>query len=265
MSDFSIKLAGGSEDPFPIVSQLWELFVEKGTQTVFISIGSGASSACDLDILEMLGCKLLVVEPRSAKRALWSQVKDALTTRKTSDDMDAFVAAATKKWVLPKNIFVQEGILSSVKGTTTYSGESCQIRPLEETVSQFIEESGLKLEAPRVDILKIDLPAMERSILSELLDSGFRPALLLIRWSSLPDTDMKTSQAAGHLQNCGYQLIGKVENKFTYYYNDKNLYDICSWEDTKVENPLLETILRSCAKRLGQGQGQGHEKKQETS
>jgi hypothetical protein len=261
MSNFNITLVGGSDDPFPVVSQLWELFVEKGTKTIFVSVGSGASAACELDILEMLGCRLCMLEPSSEKRALWVQVKDALTTRKVSEETHSFVIPATKKWVLPKNIFIQEGLISPVEGTTTYNGDSCQLVSLEKTVSQYIESSGMKLEEPRIDIFKIDLPNMERSILAQLLDSGFRPALLMIRWSLLPDTDIKTSQASGHLQNCGYQLIGKEGNKFIYYYNDKNLYDICSWEDTKVENPLLDTILRSCAKQIGLTQ----EKKQESS
>ena len=48
---------------------------------------------------------------------------------------------------------------------------------------------------------------------------------------------------AGHLQNCGYILLGKSDNKFVYYYTDNDVYGLSNYEDTTVPNPLVATIV----------------------
>jgi hypothetical protein len=45
----------------------------------------------------------------------------------------------------------------------------------------------------------------------------------------------------------GYRLFAKEGTKFLYYFSDSNLYEICSWEDTSVGNPLVGEIVRLMA------------------
>ncbi len=77
-----------------------------------------------------------------------------------------------------------------------------------------------------------------------LLDSPFRPGILLVEWSAMPDDDLQTTLCAGHLQNCGYTLLAKKLNRFFYIYNDRCMYEICSWETNKVENPMVAELSK---------------------
>ena len=59
--------------------------------------------------------------------------------------------------------------------------------------------------------------------------------------------DLSTTLAAGHLQNAGYQLLWKIDNKFLYYFNDNDMYQICSWEENYCQNPMFNEIVRSAS------------------
>jgi hypothetical protein len=107
----------------------------------------------------------------------------------------------------------------------------------------------LKDSARRIDILKIDTknsaPGLELSILSSIFSAGFRPSVLIVQWSKLPDEDTPAMLAAGHLQCCGYSLLDTIDNKFLYFYNDDNMYELCSWQQTTDMNPIAKEIINS--------------------
>jgi hypothetical protein len=67
----------------------------------------------------------------------------------------------------------------------------------------------------------------------------------MIHWESSPDSTLETSLVAGHLQNIGYGLVNKWKNNYLYYFTDKNLYEMCSWEATESPNPLLSKLFES--------------------
>jgi hypothetical protein len=94
-----------------------------------------------------------------------------------------------------------------------------------------------KLE--KIDMCKIDAGDMSRMILYDMLDAGYRPGIILVRFLESPDNHVATQLAAGHLQNCGYALMGVHEDKYLYYFTDNCLYDYCSWTQVSIENPLL--------------------------
>ena len=77
--------------------------------------------------------------------------------------------------------------------------------------------------------------------------------MVLVNWTAAPDIDLRTTLAAGHLQNAGYRLFGKEGTRFLYYFSDNDLYQLCSWEDTRVPNPLLSELVRQL--HLGGGRG----------
>jgi hypothetical protein len=101
----------------------------------------------------------------------------------------------------------------------------------------------------RIDVLKVDTvaaaPGLERGIIGAVLNAGFRPAVVLVQWSESPNVGLATTVAAGNLQNCGYRLISKVDNKFLYYFTDDDMYQLCSWEETSCQNPLMSEIISS--------------------
>jgi hypothetical protein len=78
-----------------------------------------------------------------------------------------------------------------------------------------------------------------------MIDSGFRPGLVLVSYNLKPDSHLSSSQVAAHLQNVGYTLVKTEDNKFLYLFNSDNIYEIASYENTTVKNPLVNEILKA--------------------
>ena len=98
----------------------------------------------------------------------------------------------------------------------------------------------------QIDMCKIDMNQNKdsRMILYKLLDNGFRPSVIYIRFEECPDEYVPVKLCTGHIQNCGYSLIGIHENKYIFYFTGECLYDICYWGNPSIENPLELTIKR---------------------
>jgi len=82
----------------------------------------------------------------------------------------------------------------------------------------------------------------ERSILYSLLDGGFRPGVVLVRYTYDPDENVPSMLVAGHLQMTGYRLVECTGLWFLYIYEDMCFYDSCSWRSTTCANPLSKYI-----------------------
>ena len=101
---------------------------------------------------------------------------------------------------------------------------------------------------PKIDICKLDAKDANRMILFDIMDAGYRPSLILVRFTESPDAHVPTQLAAGHLQNCGYALMGVHEDKYLYYFVDNCLYDYCSWVQPGIENPLVAEFKQAIKK-----------------
>lgn len=239
----------GSTDPFPCLKDLWSLYSKKGIKTVFASIGTSKSCLADLEIAETLGCPLHVV-PISPKEVLqWDQVKTIIKEHKLESD-DDFFKGAEEKWVLPKNLQIHSALPWWTTSTLDISGaEVVPTKPFIEWATNVC--TSMKLTDSRIDLLKIDVKnGLECSILGAMLNSGIRPACIMVNWEYMPDTHTPTTLAAGHLQMCGYKLMGTHERKFCYYFNDQDMYMVCSWEDTTVANPMIAEVVKDYKERV---------------
>lgn len=225
-----------------ILDKLWEFYSQKGIKTVFVSVGTSTSPLAELEIGEILGCPIHVIEPSESKRELWNTVSEILKLRKRTDATNSFTEEVENKWVLPKNVRLSNKLPFFFNGSVELSGN------VFETVewNTYVEDICKNMNIPaRIDILNVQLESLEESILYSFTNTCFRPGLIMVSYTNTPDTNLLITQAAGHLQNIGYQLIGKHENKFLYLYNDKNVYEYASYENKTVENPLLFEILKS--------------------
>ena len=101
------------------------------------------------------------------------------------------------------------------------------------------------------DMLKIELPnGKERKLLYTFMDNGFRPNLVLVKWSNDLDDHIPTAQCAGHVINCGYSLVA-LENGYALYMTiGESLYDLCSMKELGHRNVILETILNSVSEQM---------------
>ena len=235
-------LVGNEADRFPILEGIWDFFSSKASKTVFVSVGSGESPLPELDLSEMLGCPIHVFETRSSTQQKWEEVKDILKTRKAKEDTSLFAKDAVKKWVLPRNIRVDGTLPFSHVGELTVEGEKVVTSSLREKVEAISESLGFPKDQAHIDLLKIDAPGMEDLVLSATLKAMFRPSLIIVRWTHLPDEEMNTMLMAAHLQTLGYRLLAYEGSKFLYYYTDVNYYEICSWQSVGPSNPLISEI-----------------------
>jgi FkbM family methyltransferase len=97
----------------------------------------------------------------------------------------------------------------------------------------------------RIDILKVDMSGgAERRALYEIMDAGFRPAVIMIRWEQEPDSHPGVRLAAGNLQNCGYVLLKKEGQKYLYFFVDNDMYATCSWEIEGSVNPMVDAVVQ---------------------
>jgi hypothetical protein len=240
------KLVGLGEDKWPVPENLWDFYSKKGVKTVFISVGNSGNAVADLDIAETLGSPLHTWNFNDAHTANWDEVRQVLKDRKRVSTTNGFTEGVETKWVLPKNVRSYTGIPGFYNSKT----EAFSTISVDDCVKQCV--TTMKLEGEqRIDILKIALvEGMERHVLSAVLDTGYRPGLIMVKWSQMPDTHLFTTLTAGHLQNCGYTLLETNGDHFTYMFIDRCMYEICSWETNKSVNPLVTEILEASQKTI---------------
>lgn len=259
-----MTLAERSSDPFPIVDTIWNMFARKGNKTVFLSIGGSKHCLADLELAETLGCPFHVAPIGAQMRSEWEEVAACLKARSRPAEAHlAFSEGAEEKWILPKNFRRIESLPWWTNGSISISGESVPLTtaPFFESVNGMCR--AMNLPETRLDILKVDCSrvakGLERGILTAMLEHNLRPAILLVRWSVMPDTDTATSITAGHLQNSGYTLAATLDDKFLYFYTDQDMYMTCSWEDTSTVNPLVKQIAESVQSSLTKLEGRINE------
>ena len=251
-------IAAASADPFPCINNMWSFYSKKGSRTVFLSIGASESALPDLEIAETLGCPLNVIPITETASQLWSEIGQVIKERARSTTATDFSIGAEEKWILPKNFHILSALPGWSNGHLDLSGVTSPVptKDFFRVAEDICQRMALKGGEVRLDVLKIDVPeALERPILFAALEAGLRPGIILVKWSKMPNTDVPTSMCAGHLQNCGYQLIKKINNKFAYYYTDKDLYMTCSWEETNCGNPLVKDIVDSVRNSLAKSEG----------
>lgn len=232
-----------------MLDRIWDIYAGKGIRTVFLTIGSSKAALPDLELAESLGCPLNIVTLSDSEKEAWSEVSAILKERKREPTASPFSIAAETKWILPKNLRLHDAIPWWNNGTLDLSGGTRRTEHFKDFMGSIATTMKLKDNANRVDILKIDTvssaPGLEIPLLSAMLTMGYRPATVIVRWSKMPDVDLPTTLAAGHLQNAGYSLFGKEDDKFLYYYTDEDLYQACSWEEVSLKNPLVVEILKA--------------------
>jgi len=247
------KVGVKGSDPFPAVDKLWDVFAGKGIRTVFLTIGTSKSPLADLEIAESLGCPLHVCPLSDSEKMAWSEVSTVLKDRKRDASDSPFTEFVDTKWILPKNVRILDSVPWWFSGKIDISGVEHPTKELTTCVESMCTAMKLKDSAKRIDILKIDTkqsaPGLEIPLLYSILSSGFRPSVVMVKWSKMPDVDLSTTISAGHLQCSGYSLLEVLEDKFLYYFNDSNLYEVCSWEERTTMNPIANEIIRATSRR----------------
>jgi hypothetical protein len=230
-------------DPFPCIDALYQIYSKKNMNTVFVSLGLSKSCLADLEISEPLGCPIFISSVNGTEE--WDEVGRVLKAHKRESENSKypFSEQAETKWILSKNIRMQESLPWWTTGEIDVSGQKIKTTEFLEWTTSICSTMKLRGEV-RIDIMKIDLPyELERGVLMAMMNAGIRPGVILVNWSKHPKEDVPTILTAGHLHNCGYYLFGKLDNKFLYYYTDNDLYMSCEWDDTRSQNPIITTLI----------------------
>ena len=234
------KILGKAPNQWVILETLWEFFRIKSIKTVFFSVGTDESPLVDLEIAETLGCPLHIWDVNESALASWKDVHTILS-KKPLDTPSKFCEDIENKWVLPRNLYIHPVLPSANTGSIQKGEKNYPTQSLDLCVKEAC--LSMKLNEQRIDILKVSIEN-ECEFLYTLMNSLYRPGILLIKWSAMPDANFHTTLCAGHLQNCGYRLLETLDNKFLYLYTENNMYEICSWEDKHHINPMVHEILK---------------------
>lgn len=248
-SDIPCSILGvGSPSPIPMIQDVWQVVSKKGIRTVFMSIGTSASSSADLEMAESMGCPLNAVAFSDEEVAGWQEITEILKSRKRDPvkHMRPFSEGAENRWMLAKNMRITRTLPWWETGSLA---DGTQTADWVSIVQGICKEMKLPEEQTRLDILKVDLAqkyaGLERPLLISLLHAGFRPFIIMVRWTDLPTTNLATAHTAGFLQMAGYSLVARLGSAFLYYYTDRDLFQICSWEEPMLQNPLVAEILQA--------------------
>jgi hypothetical protein len=204
----------------PFLQDIWGFFSKKGIKTQFLSFFCDKSFKLDLEVCESLGCPIHIYTTEDEVCAKWETIKTTLKNRKIAeeDKEKAWLQGLEKKWILPKNLIVKK-------------------TPIEWTTIKTEVEA---LQENRCDILKVEgKDDLEHLVLYSMLESGYRPGVVVVRYTEDPDANVPSMLVAGHLQMSGYKLAEVSDKWFLYLYTDICLYESCSWRNTKTQNPVV--------------------------
>lgn len=243
----TVLFGKNGSNPLPIIEKLWDFYSSKGNKTVFLNVGTSSSPLAELEIAESLGCPLHIVEPVQENRELWNKVLEILKSRKNTEETTCdFTTNVSSKWVLAKNLHLYSALPFFYDGLVKINDQMVETVLFKQFVNNICNKMNISEENSRIDFINLQINSVfERYFLYAMIDSGFYPGLVLVSYNLKPDSDLSTTQVAAHLQNVGYTLLAKEENKFLYLYNNDNIYEIASFENTNVKNPLISEILKA--------------------
>jgi hypothetical protein len=212
---------------YPILKQLFTFYSKNIQNLVVWSIGFH-KGGFECEVADMLNCKIQIFDGRPASKDMFDKVSNILTTHRVQAGDGPWFEKVSKYFIQKDAFTFHAGIPGFQTGAIDLSGVPTQT-------------FGLNINSiSKIDFLKIDYPEYETQILYAILNAGYRPGLICIRWDKNPDENTQSMLAAGHLQTCGYALAGYKNNSFLYRFTDDCLYEMCSWSRTDCNYPMLE-------------------------
>jgi len=225
----------------PIPKEPLNFYQFKQGNRLFLNITDSPSVwKDDLIIGERLFADIVLSTPQAVQESNQEElthVQDILKQRMKYPGAreDPAIEAIAKTWVLPTKIHM---------GPTLEQLLSVE----HDSVSKQLGEVMTKLSVQDsvVHFLKVELAnGLERQVLYKLLDNGFRPSLVLVKWGFDLDDHVPTAHCAGHLLNTGYALIALENGYGLYMYIDHVFYDTCSMKKVGLENPFIDSLTSS--------------------
>lgn len=223
----------------PLPKELLSFFQYKQGNRVFLTLTDTTSVwRDDLAIGERLFADVLVcpVEVTPEIQQDLDTTKDVLKQRMKYPGVkeNPVLEQVAKTWILPTKLHLGPTVSTFLFSSTDET--------LHSALAQHFE--SLTPGEQQIHLLKVELAGgLERSVLYKVLDEGFRPSLLLVKWSHDVDEHLPSAHCAGHLLNSGYACLAYENGYGLYMYNDQVLYDICSLKEPSLKNPIMESLF----------------------
>ena len=227
----------------PLPKELLAFFEYKQGNRIFLTLAESIEVwSDDLAIGERLFADTIVcpLEKTTDFQTQFDTVKDVLKQRMKYPGVkeNPALEQVAKTWILPAKLHAGPTVSEFLFSSTEESLHSA-LGPVFETITP---------GALQIHFLKIELSGgKERSVVYKFLDEGFRPSLLLVKWSHDVDEHIPTAYCVGHLLNSGYANIANENGYSLYMFNDQVLYDICSLKEPSFQNPIMKTLLQTAA------------------
>jgi len=224
-----VQLMGHESDVWPIPKDTQQMFVEKFSYMNFLTIGLDYFPYPDF----LINSKII---------SKWSIIS------LKSDESD-------------KNLELLKTIRHHSQNYIDYSGNSEEINF---GINQFIDYDDTKIfeldqatsrnnfveilkNMDSLEIVKINSLGNELWILSSILECGFLPSTLLVRFSNSPDNCLKTRNFIGNLRMLGYAVLYNIENdnKYLFYYTNVSAYDQFKVDELTTQNPFTKTVINT--------------------
>jgi hypothetical protein len=223
----------------PIPKEPLQFFQYKANTRVFLSITEDPKvwqedlTICERFFADMIICPVGSEGEHSTALTL---TQDILKQRMKYPGVkeNPVYEGIAKTWVLPNKLILGPSATEFLS-------------PLEDAATRVLSPIFEKLKIdPIVHLLKLETGrGFERKLLYSILDGGFRPSLIMVKWSHDADDHIPTAHCAGHLLNSGYSLVQSVNDYSLYFFRDQVMYDICSMKTVAMENPMMTELMTS--------------------
>jgi hypothetical protein len=216
------------EGPYqcPSLAQLYEFFAPRSSKLTIWSFGLGYGGI-ESSLIESTGSIVNVFDSRPEAIKKNEQIQRVLASHEISEGDPEWLTPLSDVWIPPNKLIFSTNIPWSHEGTIVVNDVQTPLTEIKVN------------EVNRVDICKIEYPGLTYEIVYTMLNAGYRPGILYIRWDQHPDIGTNAMLCAGHLQNCGYALIAELDGYFVYRFIDQCVYETCSWAKTDSPNPLF--------------------------
>jgi hypothetical protein len=211
-------------DEIPIIKDMYIFFSPRSKSITALSYGFG-SMGIETFLTGATGCEVKIFDSRPGSAERFEKYRTILQTHSAGENPTKWETFMANQYILPKKITFNNSLPFSYSGSLDISG---------------VHTSLTKFTEKQIDFLKVDYDIFNTQIIYTVINSGYRPGIILMNWSNHPDNYTDSMLCAGHLQNTGYRLIGQKGSWFLYLFMDDCIYEMCSWARIDVSNPFLE-------------------------
>ena len=233
---------------YPIPKEALSFFQFNQDARYFVSIAESTSTwQKDLVLGERFFSEMIIcpfTDSMESHTQVYEQTKDILKQRMKYPGAkeDPSISKIAKTWILPTKVHL------GPEASTLLNHSETSVKTAFEPIFETLKNTDSKIHVLKIDVSE----GKERQLLYKFLDNGFRPSLILVKWSYDLDDHVSTAHTSGHLLNSGYSLMHLEGDYALYMFSDQVLYDTASMKSIGLKNPMMENLLQSVSEHINE-------------